>query len=154
MAMRRYDITIFIPSRTYGQQSYSGPSRPAAFRPRRSGGMRWVHQRATGRESATCGRSHPRTMMARPDLPRWVNSARLDSAAMLSAFLRYREFCSEAAKEAVAELHSVEHAIRETISLGSLQVTPQQVQSPGPSAACTTPGCKRCATLPGGYQFR
>ena len=30
MAMRRYDITIFIPSRTYGQQSYSGPSRPAA----------------------------------------------------------------------------------------------------------------------------
>ena len=28
--MRRFDITIFIPSRTYGQQSYSGPTRPAA----------------------------------------------------------------------------------------------------------------------------
>ena len=73
---------------------------------------------------------------------------------MLSAFLRYRGVCSEAAKEAVAELYSVEHAIRETISLGSLQVTPQQVPSPVPSVACTAPGCRRCATLQGGYQFR
>ena len=93
-------------------------------------------------------------MGARPDLPRWIKSARLDSAAMLSAFLRYKGLCSEAEAGAVAELYSVEHAIRETITLGTQQVKPQQVPSPVPSVACTVPGCIRCSKLQGGYQFR
>ena len=93
-------------------------------------------------------------MGARPDWPRWINSARHDSAAMLSAFLRYKGLCSEAEAVAVAELYSVEHAIRETITLGTQQVTPQQVPSPVPSVACKVPGCVRCSSLQGGYQFR
>lgn len=73
---------------------------------------------------------------------------------MLSAFLRYRAECTQHEKGTLAELYSVEHAIRETVTVPGQSLTRQQLHSPVPSVPCTALECRRCAAQQGGYQFR
>ena len=87
-------------------------------------------------------------------LPRWVPSRRVDSSAMLSAFLAYRGKCSAEEKEALKHIYMVEHAERETINVYGVELGPQKVPPPLPSVPCTEPNCERCLTLRGGYKFR
>ena len=88
------------------------------------------------------------------ELPRWVPSRRVDSSAMLSAFLAYRGRCSAEEKEALGHLYMVEHAERKTINIFGVELEPQKVPAPLPSVPCAEPACERCLTRRGGYQFR
>ena len=88
------------------------------------------------------------------NLPRWVPTRRVDSSAMLSGFLGYLGRSSAVEKEAVAHLYMVEHAMRKTVNIGGVELVPNHMPSPVPSIPCTTPGCERCLTQRGGYQFR
>ena len=92
--------------------------------------------------------------MIRPDLPRWINSARVDSELMLSAFLWYRSQCSETEKVELECLYSIKHRLKDTIVIEGMLVRPQQIGEPVPSTPCTAEGCERCRTGRGGYQFR
>ena len=95
-------------------------------------------------------------LRAMAHLPRWIRSERVDSAAMLSAFLAWQK------ENAVAHdgerpyelLFMVEHAIRPTVHVGGLEVRPQCVPAPVPAIPCDVAGCARCLSLRGGYQFR
>jgi hypothetical protein len=92
--------------------------------------------------------------MAPPDLPRWVNAGTVDSPAMLTAFLGFLRSCSEDESTELAELFSIEHTIRPTVTVLGQVLRPDPVPSPVPAHPCVAPGCARCASGRGGYQFR
>ena len=92
--------------------------------------------------------------MVAPGLPRWVDSASVDSQAMLSAFLGFLGNCTDDEATELAELFSIEHAIQPTITVLGQVLRPEPVPSPVPAHPCVASGCARCASGRGGYQFR
>jgi len=84
---------------------------------------------------------------AMADLPRWIDNPKVHSGAMLSAYLGYQKQCSDQAELAdLRRLYKVDH---KGIILG-VDVQPEDVLT----KHCKIPGCKRCETRQGGYQFR
>ena len=88
------------------------------------------------------------------DLPRWVPSPRVDSQAMLSAFLYYKGRCHPSEQEALAALHGIGHAVQDTINVAGIDIMPTTIRGPVPMTPCTAAGCRRCVDRRGGYQFR
>ena len=88
--------------------------------------------------------------------PRWIRSERVDSPAMLSAFLAWRKEDTKDpdGTQPHGDLFMVEHAIRSTFLVGGRVVQPQHVPAPVPTVPCVAGGCTRCLTLRGGYQFK
>ena len=78
--------------------------------------------------------------MAAPDLPRWIDDPRVDSQAMLSAFLVRRS--------PDLFLPTENHAC-------AWDGLTTEVSPPGVlKTRCTASPCQRCAGLQGGYKFR
>ena len=78
--------------------------------------------------------------MAAPDLPRWIDDPRVDSQAMLSAFLSRRS--------PDLFLPTEYHAC-------AWDGLTTEVSPPGVlRTRCTASPCQRCAGLQGGYKFR
>ena len=92
--------------------------------------------------------------MGGPDFPRWIASSKCDSMAMISAFLQYKQQCTDAEAEALKDLCTIEHAERDFHIIDGQVVVPRQIESSVPSRPCSAPSCERCETLKGGYQFR
>ena len=110
------------------------------------------------------------------ELPRWLHDDRVDSPAMLGAFLAYRdartddgEFKLPAETRAqLMDLYQIDHDMQptytvaeQTIRLGDQEMrvpqqllTPTRVASVVPQVPCTAQNCRRCLTGQGGYQFR
>ena len=96
------------------------------------------------------------------ELPRWLHDDRVDSPAMLGAFLAYRdvrtddgEFKLPAETRAqLMDLYQIDHAMQTTITVADQTITPTQVPSVVPQVPCTTQNCRRCLTGQGGYKFR
>ena len=91
-----------------------------------------------------------------PALPRWIPSSRVDSTAMLSAFLHHRTRCSLAALEPLTDLYLIEHRMGEPVILGDRTFHLVANSTPGPvhKVPCLTPGCTRCGSGHGGYKFK
>ena len=81
-------------------------------------------------------------------LPRWVEHPRLDSSAMLSAYLEWtKDATLTELADTVPHLWLIEHAPAETPAPTINGVSmPQRI--------CATVGCRRCLSLRGGYQFK
>ena len=78
--------------------------------------------------------------------PVWVDDEKLDSQAMLSAFLRYIQGLPAVQRDGfISQVHIIEHC-----------VTDKPLPTPGGirAVACTDKDCKRCTQGWGGYQFR
>ena len=96
------------------------------------------------------------------ELPRWLHDDRVDSPAMLGAFLAYRdartddgEFKLPAETRAqLMDLYQIDHAMQPTITVADQTITPTRVASVVPQVPCTAQNCRRCLTGQGGYQFR
>ena len=80
-------------------------------------------------------------------LPRWISVGHVDSAALLSAFLQYRESAQGDEAADLALLYAEEHA---------LPPWSQYVAkvSPVPTRPCSQANCARCLHRKGGYRFR
>ena len=98
-------------------------------------------------------RSHPTTPLMSVELPRWIDHPRVDSQAMLSAFLDYCGRCTEEAREQLDHLFMIVHTQESTFVKGNKVVQPQ-VMSPLPTRPCEAQECERCRTKRGGYQFK
>ena len=96
-----------------------------------------------------------------PSLPRWLETDRVDSTAMLSAFLEFKSTCAPADYAYLSNLYTIDHIHSPTVSVqvGSMQqaqiipvtnVVPPDI----PSRMCSAKDCIRCKEKRGGYQFR
>ena len=79
------------------------------------------------------------------NLPRWIDDDRVDSQAMLSAYMGYLGDTGVENKEQLDKLPMVVHK-----SMFPEPVAPSGVQV----VKCTTEDCQRCAQRRGGYKFR
>lgn len=76
-------------------------------------------------------------------LPRWIDSWKVDSAAMLSAYLSVARDTAEHYGKLTMYIHNMDyHGVR---------ATPCRAVSEAP---CTQQECTRCITKRGGYVFR
>ena len=100
------------------------------------------------------GRDRRPAAMAAPDLPRWIDLPTVDSQAMLSAFLGYRDLCSPDEAAELEELFCIDHAVGPTVTILGRVLTPELVPGPTPTVPCAALGCTRCLKYQGGYQFR
>ena len=98
-------------------------------------------------------RSHPTTPLMSVELPRWIDHPRVDSQAMLSAFLDYCGRCTEEAREQLDHLFMIVHTQESTFVTGNKVIRPQKM-SPLPTRPCEAQECERCRTNRGGYQFK
>ena len=80
--------------------------------------------------------------------PRWVDDDRVDSQAMLSAYMGWASQASDAEiRDTVPHLYTVDH-----VPLVAPAVTIRGIAMP--SRLCSAPSCARCLAQRGGYQFR
>ena len=98
-------------------------------------------------------KSRPTTPLTSVELPRWIDHPRVDSQAMLSAFLDYRGRCKEEARAQLDHLYMIVHTQESTFVTGNKVIRPQNM-SPLPTRPCETQECERCRTNRGGYQFK
>ena len=77
------------------------------------------------------------------DLPRWIDDARVDSAAMLAAFEGYLAQYPESMAQ-FQSLFVITHCCPDNMSPAWTL----------PTRKCTEKECRRCQTRRGGYQFR
>ena len=85
------------------------------------------------------------------DTPRWISSSRVDSGAMLGAYLSWYG----AQLQKPRPLPIWYHAMDESINIGGLTLTAPRVDPPGVvPQSCTDEGCLRCLTKRGGFKFR
>ena len=98
-------------------------------------------------------RGHPTTPLMSVELPRWIDHPRVDSQAMLSAFLDYRGRLTGETREQLAHLYMIVHTQKSTFVTGNKVIRPQEM-SPLPTRPCEAQECERCRTKRGGYQFK
>ena len=97
----------------------------------------------------------PTTPLTSAELPRWIHHPRVDSQAMLSAFLAYRGRCTGEAHAQLDHLYMIVHRHEPTVVVGGQVIRPQEIHPPGlPTQPCTAQGCARCLEGRGGYQFK
>ena len=94
----------------------------------------------------------PTTPLTRDDLPKWIDDPRVDSQAMLAAFLAYRGRCEGEAYTQLAYIYMIDHLHEPTVVVDGQVIRPQEVR-PLPTQQCTALGCERCRKRRGGYQF-
>ena len=97
------------------------------------------------------------TPLEGPALPRWVPSHRVDSQAMLSAFLHHRTRCSLAALEPLTDLYLIDHRMGDPLVTwggNTFNLVANTTPGPVPTVPCLTPHCTRCALGHGGYKFK
>ena len=87
------------------------------------------------------------------EFPRWIDHPRVDSQAMLSAFLDYRGRCTGEARAQLDHLYMIVHSHESTFLVGGQVIRPQEMR-PLPTRPCAAQGCERCRTGRGGYQFK
>ena len=88
------------------------------------------------------------------ELPRWIQSDCLDSAAMLEAFEHYKYTCAGEAKEQLKHLYVIDHRSRSTVVLGGIPLAVQRLRDEQPRRQCRENPCARCGLWKGGYQFK
>ena len=98
-------------------------------------------------------RSHPTTPLMSVELPRWIDHPRVDSQAMLSAFLDYRRRLTGETRKQLEHLYMIVHTHKSTFVKGNKVIRPQEM-SPLPTRPCEAQECERCRTKRGGYQFK
>ena len=91
------------------------------------------------------------------NLPRWINDIRVDSQAMLGAFLQWVHEAPPEAQREVRHLYTIDHAMM------PVELTPwPQASEIRPqlgsgwslkSLPCKAENCRRRMSLQGGYQF-
>ena len=64
-------------------------------------------------------RSYPTTPLMSVELPRWIDHPRVDSQAMLSAFLDYRGRCKKEARVQLDHLYMIVHTQESTFVAGN-----------------------------------
>ena len=97
----------------------------------------------------------PTTLLNSVELPRWIDDPRVDSRAMLSAFLEYRGRCTGEASAQLGDLYMIVHRLEPEIVLGGQVIRPQEIRSQDiPTRPCADQVCERCRTGRGGYQFK
>ena len=97
--------------------------------------------------------SSPTTPLMSVELPRWIDHPRVDSQAMLSAFLKYRGRCTGGTREQLEHLYMIVHTQESTFVMGNQVIRPQEI-SPLPRRSCKAEECERCRKKHGGYQFK
>jgi len=85
------------------------------------------------------------------DLPRWVDSWRVDSPAMYSAYLTYCGTLDEASTE-LHDLKQLPYQVH--FSWLDRQYDDHGLRRLGVKSECRTVGCARCMEGCGGYVFR
>ena len=98
-------------------------------------------------------RDHPTTPLMSVELPRWIDHPRVDSQAMLSAFLDYRNRLSGESRKQLEHIYMIVHTQESTFVTGNKVIQPQEI-SPLPTRPCKERECERCRTRRGGYQFK
>ena len=112
------------------------------------------------------------------NLPRWIDSPRVDSSAMLAAFLEFRgrrrapspsgspslslaltgtdlaQPVDAGTADPYDSLYLIKHRAAEYVMVHGVLLKPTEIPSSIPEQACHDTGCARCAELRGGYQFR
>jgi len=89
------------------------------------------------------------------ELPRWIDHPRVDSQAMLSAFLDYRGRCTGEARAQLDHLYMIVHSHEPTIVVGGQVIRPQEIRPQDiRTRPCAAQECERCLTGRGGYQFK
>ena len=97
----------------------------------------------------------PTTPLTSVELPRWIEHPRVDSQAMLSAFLDYRGRCTGEARVQLDHLYMIVHRHEPTVVVGGRVFRPQEIHPPGlTTQPCTAQLCERCHRGRGGYQFK
>ena len=96
-----------------------------------------------------------------PTLPRWVPNKRVDSIAMLSAFLAFKEIGDPDDHDYLSNFYMIEHKSKPIVSVqvGTMESAKtfvvNKVRPPNlPSRPCKVSGCIRCTIEQGGYMFR
>ena len=87
-------------------------------------------------------------------LPVWVRSDKIESAAMLGAFLAYRATCSGEAETQLHHLYCIEH--RSTPLLWCGMPLPVETVRPDnvPARECSDDMCPRCKNGAGGFKSK
>ena len=127
------------------------PSRAVAVHWRswrsRSSPSRWASSPA----AAVALRLSEAAALSMADLPRWVVTGRVDSAAMFGAFLQHlHEIPVGRERDALLSLPAVDHRAR---GFWGEVATPVQ-PSANPTVLCQIAHCVRCSEGRGGYVFR
>ena len=87
------------------------------------------------------------------DFPRWINHPKVDSPAMLGAFLNWIGTAPVEMQREVEHLFTKDHAFANIA--GARDVRPRLPTGVDlQSFQCETANCDRCASLRGGYQFK
>ena len=87
------------------------------------------------------------------DFPRWINHPKVDSPAMLGAFLNWIGTAPVEMQREVERLFTKDHAFANIA--GARDVRPRLPTGVDlQSFQCETANCDRCASLRGGYQFK
>jgi hypothetical protein len=96
-----------------------------------------------------------------PCLPRWVPNRRVDSQAMLSAFLAFKNTCAPGDFDYLFSFYILEHKNSPVVNVQAATMKNAQtfavtkVDTPGLcSRPCIASGCARCSSKRGGYIFR
>ena len=84
----------------------------------------------------------------------WADNDRVDSQAMLSAFLTYRQRCHGLARTQLDDLFMIRHRHPPFYVIGGQRIVPEEPAAPVPEVACAAPQCARCEAQRGGYQFK
>ena len=95
----------------------------------------------------------PTTPLTSDDLPRWIDDPRVDSSAMLRAFLAYRDRCTGKAYTQLGDIDMIVHDQAPTVVVCGQVIRPS-VMRPLPTRKCTAQECIRCSERRGGYQFK
>ena len=80
-------------------------------------------------------RGHPTTPLMSVELPRWIDHPRVDSQAMLSAFLDYRGRLTGETREQLEHLYMIVHTQESTFVIGNQVIRPQEIP-PLPTRPC------------------
>ena len=81
----------------------------------------------------------PTTPLTSAELPRWIAHPLVDSQAMLSAFLAYRNRCKGEAKTQLGDIYMIVHDHAPTVVVGDQVIRPQEFHLL-PTLPCTAEG--------------
>ena len=90
------------------------------------------------------------------DLPRWIDHPKVDSMAMLGAFLGWVATAPAEKQREVEQLYTIDHSTDCILEQMGTQVLKPKLPTGVDlqSRQCNTENCRRCKTKTGGYQFR
>ena len=102
--------------------------------------------------SAPLGDGHLLFRSRMADLPRWIDHSKVDSMAMLGAFLGWVATAPAEMQRKVEHLYTIDHAM---MTMGTQVLKPKLPTGVDlQSFQCNTANCRRCTSLQGGYQFK